>query len=120
MLTRPNVMVPDQNGRALGSCCCSWASSGTDLVSFRFLSTRQGRETLRKLIFDRRARGTRLQCWKTWPLPLGFCFDEFHQPVAILVAELLGIKSTFKRRDQFFGHPQFLRVERSAARCRQL
>src|SRR5262245_55871494 len=119
MLTRPNVMVPAQNGRTLGSCSCSWSSSGTDLRNFLFLSTLQSCEALRQLIFDRRTRGTRFQCCKPRPLPSGFCFDEFHQPVAIVVAELLGIESTLKRRDEFFGHLQFLRVERSAARCGQ-
>src|SRR5262245_52360758 len=96
MLTRPNVMVPDQNGRKLGFCSCSWSSRGTDLRNFLFLSTLQSCETFHELIFDRRTRGTRLHCWKPRLPPSCFRCDEFHEPVAILIAELLGIKSTFK------------------------
>src|SRR6185295_19908438 len=107
MLTRPKVIVPDQNGRVLES---SSEGSGLDarvrLGNFPLLPPPGGLlsfqrcDTLRQIAFQRGCRALLPHCMKPGFLTFRLGFDELDDSIAILVAKLFEIEVTFERADQ--------------------
>src|SRR6185369_13728703 len=89
-LTRPNVNVPDQNGRPP-----AFSSSGSALLlalGGTFLLLSQRLNALRQHIIKRRSLAFRLHSFQARCVSLRLLLDELHHALAILVFVFLRIK----------------------------
>src|SRR6185295_20082478 len=110
-LTRPNVIVPDHNGRMPDR---SGASSSFFFVAFLgsfFLLLFLERCYASGQNLIKRSRSSfRLNRSKLRLFTLRLLLDETHHTLAILVFELLSVKIAFEKFDQLTSHRNFFFV----------
>src|SRR5690606_6613464 len=99
-LTSPNVIVPDQKGRADGAAP-SKSSSGTLSL---LLAGPRGREALLQNVGERLLLPLRAPPRKLDDLAGGFGLGELHNSIAVLVAEGGNVQLVLHRGYQLHGH----------------
>src|SRR5687768_11327634 len=109
MLTRPKLMVPDQNGRAdlaassLTGPSVPTSSSAVSGNGFPLLPLNDF-QARGKTLCQRCGRLFSRDDLQPWPFAARLLLNELHDPVAILVAKILRPELSFERGNELLRH----------------
>src|ERR1043165_2908523 len=104
MLTRPNVIVPDQNEPSPADSLKSSASSSSASRLRTLASPLHSRQARLKSLREVRGRAERFWSLELVHFPLHLGRDQRQEPLAVVVPELRGIVLGFEHGDELFGH----------------
>src|ERR1051326_7515628 len=112
MLTRPKLIVPDQNGRAATLGSSTWVSGLVLVVLLLgnlFLPAPfHCGQAFGQLFIERSCCTPLFHSRQTRMFALRLFLDKAHQALAILVPTLFRLELAFRGGDAFFCQPEFL------------